>query len=1015
MAEARKTVTIVFSDVSGSTALGEQLDAEAMRRVMERYFEEMRAALERHGGTVEKFIGDAVMAVFGIPTVHEDDALRAVRAASEMRDRLTALNEEFERERGVTIAVRTGVNTGEVVAGNTAEGQAFATGDAVNVAARLEQAAEPGEILLGPLTYELVRDAVRAEPAGPLALKGKADPLEAWRLLEALPDAPAFVRRLDAPFVGREREQAALRESFRRVRESDSCELVTIVGPPGVGKSRLARELVQEVAAESRVVVGRCLPYGEGITYWPLVEIIRQAAGSDTQRGLAELMADAVGGALAADRIGVAVGSVDAQAHSEEIFWAVRMLFEQLARERPLVVVLDDLQWAEPTLLDLVEYLVGFVTAPVLIVGTARPDLFDVRPSWSLPSPRTATAVLEPLAADESAELVERLLAKTEVPEELRERILDTAEGNPLFVEQMLAHAREHGAGDLVVPPTILALLVARLDQLDPLERAVLERGAVEGRLFHRGAVSALLPEEDRDDVPALLLALARKEFLRPDRALFPQDDGYRFAHILVRDAAYEASPKELRAELHERFAAWLEGRADGRLAEVDELLGYHFEQSFRYLAELGTIDDRARALAARAAARLAAAGKRALDRGDLHATRNLLGRAFSLSVTGDADRHDILADLVDAQFGLGDYGGAEALLASVRGESDPQLGAYAGLCEAYLRIQTDPEGSSERALEAAGTAIQLFEETTDDRGLARAWMLIGFVHWQRGELSRTREVDERALAAAVRAGDRRREAEADKTIGATFYFGALPIPEVLADIEERRERFRARGDLLSEAEALCPLAVCHASEGRFDEAWSLAERGESLLEELGNPVHGASFNSRAQIAYLAGDLTAAEEHYRRGVETLSRFGDRGFLSTQAANLARVLCDQRRMKEAQTFVELSREAGASDDVSTQAGWRSVQARILAERGERAEAERLANEAITLIARTEYLDAQAETLLDAGEAFANVGNRTAAEGAIAEAARLFEAKGIVVRAERARARLAELQSVGSPSQ
>jgi len=263
VAETRKTVTIVFADVTGSTALGEQTDPEVMRRIMERYFDEMRTVLEKHGGTVEKFIGDAVMAVFGIPTVHEDDALRAVRAATEMRDRLAALNEEFERERSITIAVRTGVNTGEVVAGDASSGQPFATGDAVNVAARLEQTAKPGEILLGPLTHELVQEAVRVDSVEPLELKGKAAAMDAWRLVEVLPEVPAFRRRLDAPFVGRGAELAILRTAFDRVRETGSAELVTIIGEPGIGKSRLVRELVASVADTARVVVGRCLSYGE--------------------------------------------------------------------------------------------------------------------------------------------------------------------------------------------------------------------------------------------------------------------------------------------------------------------------------------------------------------------------------------------------------------------------------------------------------------------------------------------------------------------------------------------------------------------------------------------------------------------------------------------------------------------------------------------------------------------------------------------------------------------------------
>jgi class 3 adenylate cyclase len=274
MAGARKVVTVVFADVAGSTVLGEALDAEAVRHVMERYFEEARRALERHGGTVEKFIGDAVLAVFGIPLLHDDDALRAVRAATELQGRLAILNEELERDRGVRIAVRIGINTGEVVAGDEATGEPFATGDAVNVAARLEQAAGAGEILLGDPTRRLLQEAIGVEAVEPLPLKGKAEPVPAWRLLEILPDVPAFTRPISAPLIGREAELAELEAAFARATDEGACWLVSVLGPPGIGKSRLARELVSAVGERARVVVGRCVPYGEGITYWPLAEIV---------------------------------------------------------------------------------------------------------------------------------------------------------------------------------------------------------------------------------------------------------------------------------------------------------------------------------------------------------------------------------------------------------------------------------------------------------------------------------------------------------------------------------------------------------------------------------------------------------------------------------------------------------------------------------------------------------------------------------------------------------------------
>ncbi|TMK80381.1 MAG: zinc-ribbon domain-containing protein, partial [Actinobacteria bacterium] len=483
--EVRKTVTVVFCDVTGSTALGEQLDPESLRRVMARYFDEARTVLERHGGTVEKFIGDAVMAVFGVPVLHEDDALRAVRASIELRDVI----------RGLDLTVRIGVNTGEVVAG---EGGTLVTGDAVNVAARLEQSAPAGNVLIGGKTYDLVQDAVFAEPLEPLSVKGKSEPVPAFRLVELLPEVPAFMRPVDAPFVGRSEELETLKEVLRQVVEERSCRLGTIVGPPGIGKSRLARELVA-LAGEARILVGRCLPYGEGITYWPLVEVVHEAAGSEPEARIRELVGGDEADEVAA-RIAGAIGAGEAAGTPEETAWAFRRLFEALARERPLIVAVDDIHWAEPTMLDLLEYVLSFTSdAPT-------------------PRPVATLVTLQPLSEDESEDLVDRLLRKRELADHVRARIVEAAEGNPLFVEQLLAMIAEDGAADdaLAVPPTIQALLAARIDRLESEERSVIERASVEGRMFHRGAVAELLPEAGRPTVGTQLLCLIRKEFIRP-------------------------------------------------------------------------------------------------------------------------------------------------------------------------------------------------------------------------------------------------------------------------------------------------------------------------------------------------------------------------------------------------------------------------------------------------------------------------------------------------------------------
>jgi class 3 adenylate cyclase len=568
--EQRKVVTVLFCDLTGSTSLGESLDPEPLRNLLARYFERMKGIVERHGGSVEKFIGDAVVAVFGVPVVHEDDALRAVRAAAEMREALPELG----------LAGRIGVMTGEVVTG-TAE--RLATGDAVNVAARLEQAAGPGEVLIGRPTLRLVQDACDVEAVDPLTLKGKSEPVPAFRLLRVR-DAPE--RRHDVAFVGRGRERESLRETWRCIVDESRCELVTVVGDPGVGKSRLAAELLATI--DARIVRARCVPYGDGITYWPVVEVLKQLQVLPEDDGAASAMRSLL-------------GETAAMATADDIAWGFRKTLERAAAGEPLVVVFDDLQWGGDAFIDLVEHVALFSAGvPLLLLCLARPELLDQRPGWP------ATLRLQPLGSAE----VEELLPEDLDPE-LRARITRAASGNPLFVHEMLAMAEE-ADGDVTVPPTLQALLAARLDQLERPERAVLECGAIEGEIFHRGSVQALAPEQGQ--VTPQLATLVRKQLIGPDKAQLPGDDGFRFRHLLIRDAAYDALPKAVRADLHARFARWLE-RHGAKLVELDEICGYHLDQACRYQEELGLPADPELTAAARA--RLKAAGIRAEERED--------------------------------------------------------------------------------------------------------------------------------------------------------------------------------------------------------------------------------------------------------------------------------------------------------------------------------------------------------------------------------------------------------------
>jgi class 3 adenylate cyclase len=670
--DVRKTITVVFSDVAGSTALGERLDAESLRVVMGRYFEEMRAVVERHGGTVEKFIGDAVMAVFGIPVLHEDDALRAVRAAAEMRDALTPLNDELERERGVRIQVRVGVNTGEVVAGDPSGGQRFATGDAVNVAARLEKAAQPGEILLGESTYRLVRDAVTVESARSLSLKGKGKAVSARRLL-AVPGVTH--RRLGSPIVGRDHELELLDRVFDGVVRDHACRLVTVLGAAGVGKSRLVQEFLRGRADEATIVRGRCLSYGEGITYWPIRSLISQAAGLSgdespqaAQEKIRSLVVPASDADLVVERVTESIGVAKAVAGHRGTSWAIGRLVEELARRRPLIVVFDDLQWGEPTFLNLVEAVAEHSReAPILLLCMARPDLLELRPDWG-EAGRDATRLhLTPLTDDESAHLITNLLGAAELADHVRSRITETAEGNPLFVEEIVAMLIDEGlllrrngsvaaSGDwsrVSLPPTIQALLAARLDRLGREERAVLERGSVEGKVFHRGAVLALSPEAERPRVDGRLRLLVDQEFVQPGRAGFIDEQAFRFRHQLLRDVTYESLSKAARAKLHERFAGWLEEKTGGRAEEFEEILGYHLQQAYSYRADLGPVDDRGRELATRAASRLASAGLRAHARGDMWGARKLLSSAVALLPGDDVAR--LVPKLDEALFETGE------------------------------------------------------------------------------------------------------------------------------------------------------------------------------------------------------------------------------------------------------------------------------------------------------------------------------------------------------------------------
>jgi class 3 adenylate cyclase/tetratricopeptide (TPR) repeat protein len=1002
-------VTVVFADIVGWTEMGERLDPETVRQIVARYFQTLWRVLQRHGGTVEKFVGDAVMAVFGIPVVREDDALRATRAAFEMAEALRMLNEELERRWGVSLEVRVGVNTGEVVAGDPSDGQVFATGDPVNVAARLQQAAQPGEVLIGESTRRLVGDRVVVAEVAPLAVKGKTALVRAARVLGVAALTPPLSPPAGYRFVGRERELQLLRETFERCVREPACRSVTILGEAGIGKSRLVREALQEIGASARILVGRCPPYGEGITYLPLLDIVRQLAPGG-QADLASLVEGEQEGDLVADRVAGAVGLSATSAPTEETNWAVRRLFEALARRRSLVVVLDDVHWAEPTFLDLVEYVVAAAHAvPLLVICLARPELLDARPTWQGSSDNATIVRLEPLAEHEARALLMGVLGGAVVAEATGSRVLEAAEGNPLFLEQLLAMHAEHGE-EIGVPPTVQAVLAARIDRLPAVERTVVQRAAVQGRVFSRRALADLIDEQDRPRLDQTLAALERRELIRPDPHAFGADDGIRFAHGLVRDAAYQFLPKATRSQLHERLAGWLDQAANQRLAELEEVVGYHLEQAYRYRAELAPVGARERALGAQAARRLDSSGRRALGRSDLPAAIKLLERAAALLPHDDQGRVEVLVCLGAALTEAGRLSEADRVLQEAvdcaRLHGDDRLEGHAVVEQLFLRIQVDTEKAIAQAREVHERVRAVFEDHEDDHGLSKLWRLRALVHWLEGRCRAADDAWGQAAEHARKAGDDQERAEILSWVASSAFIGPSPAEEAIRRCDMIRGEVRE--DRGFAAAALYPLAGLYAMIGRFDAARELLDSACRTLEDLGYLTMSSSFTQfEGFVDILAGDLARAEERLSWGLGRLEAMGEKAFVSSLAARLADVLLRQGRQGDAEKFVDRSEDTAASDDLAAQIAWRTVRAKILAATGSLEDAEALARRAVALAKETDRSNDHAAGCVALGEILHQRGRVDESKSAIREALALYQGKGNVVAAEGVHALLAEL--------
>jgi tetratricopeptide (TPR) repeat protein len=1002
-----------------------------VRALMTRYFDEMRRVLESHGGVVEKYIGDAVMAVFGLPIVREDDAVRAVGAAVGMREALGRLNDELEEDWGVRLTSRIGVNTGEVVSGNPSEGERLAVGDAVNVSARLEQAAGEMEILIGPLTHRLTRGAIEAEPVEPLELKGKAERVPAYRLL-SLTRSDGAPRRSAAPLVGRDVELRALLREHARALDERQCRLVTVLGDAGVGKSRLLAAFEDSLEQDELLLRGRCLAYGRGITFWPLREAVRDVAAisdddtPDVALGkLRELAGPEASGAV--ERVASAIGLSGAQFPVHEVIWGARKLVESIGTRQPLVLAFEDVHWAEANFLKLVEHLAQEAEGPLLVVCLARPEFLETREDWGewAGAPRIA---LEPLGEGDVGRVLRHLLGQARVDEEVRARITTASEGNPLFIEQLLEMMVDEGllrqadgtwvaAGDLStlsMPPTIHALLAARLESLSTDEREVIDAASIVGQIFVEGAVEELVSERVRENVPVLLEALIRKQFVKPEQTELALARTYRFGHILIRDATYRALLKRSRAVLHERFVAWADrvSQDRDRAVEFEEILGYHLEQAYACLSQLGPLGEHGRELGTRAAGRLFRAGQRAFARGDMPAAANLLRRTAALLPAESHDRLALLPDLAEALMAIGEFSLAEGFLAEAieTAEAAGEDGLAASARLLHLRVRShsaDPEDWTEQIVVEAERGLPLLEAAGDHVELARALRMLAWAYGTACQYGEAAAAAQRAMEHASLGEDERQRQHAASQYAIAALYGPTPAPEGV----ERCEAIVAGAleDRRTQGLVMSLLSGLRAMQGDFTAARDLYTRARLTLEEFGRSVVAASTSQQScRVELLAGDPAAAERELRRDFDELSEMGERYFLSTAAGELARAVYAQGRYTEAEKLTRVAEGLSADDDVTSQALWRSVRAKALARRRQDGDAQELAREAVELLEGTDALILQADALEDFAEVLTLLG-QPGARGYLTEALGCLKRKGDGVSVERIHASLRALDA------
>lgn len=991
-AEERRVVTVIFCDLVGSTALSGRLDPETLRTVTLRYFALMRTRIEEHGGTVEKFIGDAVMAVFGVPARHEDDAHRALAAARGMVTGLDALNTELEREHGVRLAVRIGVNTGEVVVSvDPAARQALVSGEVVNIGARLEQHAGPGEILIGPATLRAAGPSAVTESAGSLSLKGVGAPVPVRRLVALHEDDPERVRRFDTPFIGREQELAELRLLLRKLAADPRSHLVTVYGEAGLGKTRLLREWLRDCPAYGE---GRCRPYGETGTLSPLAEAVRQvlaAVGEDA--GLGRLPVHErreAEQALRLLRAGLLADGTPSPS-ADDTLMALACLLDGLSRERPVVLVLDDCHWASAPLLDMADRLLDELDrSAVALVCAARPELLETHPGWGSGRMRSAALMLTPLTPQEAAALAGELVEVAAHRQGVLEGALDRAEGNPLYLEHLTAMAAE---GD-DLPLTVHALLGARIDALPVEERTLLQLAAVLGREFRRGELTELATVEHSgpaESATGLLRGLMRRRLIEPGGRTPAASPVLRFGSALVQETAYRGMAKRVRARRHEHAARVLVRHEAG-----DAAVGTHLARAHRLLTELGVRDEDTEVLRARAADLLTRAGTAALARSDLPWADDLLTQALDLAASG-GPAAEAARRLGETKVARGEPVRGRELLAGAL-ETAEQTSDLLGAAHARLALTAlDPRHGS--AADVAEAALDLFTAAGDDQGIARACVRIAQDRQRRGRHAEAETLLGRALDHAGRADAEPERALALGAVGISLWRGPTPVARAVARCEELLTAHGA-GRPTVRATLACPLAVLLALQGRHDEAHERLAEAARLADGLGY-AESALFVPlfAAEVEALTGTperrLALLDEAARAGRE----LGATGALPGIDRERARILLDRGEPARALGLPD-PQEAGLPPAEAADAD--GLRARALALTGEPGVARACADRATASAGDTDSPVVRGTAALDRAHTLRTLARYDEAAQEARTAQRHFAAKGHRLGADRAAA-------------